>query len=885
MIKRPLLGMFLTMIAGILLGKTSVRIILLEQWKPFAGVLFIIGIAVLCGLVLLGAVEVASEMTADLRKRSLRHLYLAGDPRDPGRTFVRRLLILGAFLGLLRGSLQEWHYQNTVQALERARLKEQQVYAAGLITQIKQTETSIYYQLSHCTLQTEGASGSVPDLTIYQVTKTKYQNKSDGGQDIASVAAKDEMKSGNVQSNSSVYVVGDYIMLYAIPAELSEATNDGGYDEKRSYYEKGIAGKFLSPKMKYTKAPWYLTGWGKVLSALDHMVQNYQTAFQSVLSPDDLGILEAMCLGRKEHLSRDMKDLFQNAGISHILAISGVHISILGMFMFRRIRKFRISVGSACVLAVLLSLLFAISTGSGTSALRAVVMFGVFLGSIFWGKSYDGLSSLSFAGMLLLLAEPNCIVGASFQYSFAAVAGIFGVQELIRSKYERLHPVFSSLLVSLAAWLTTLPLTAWYQYRITTYSMLLNLFVLPLASPILVGGLFGGGIKVLAGVLAGIQAGTLNILLRALVGIGSFTGERLLKLAELCIQLLRDLAEGYGKLPGGSLLVGKPHWGICVCFYFALFVIYKIAKNRKIFLYFVGIVPFILIVVSGNRIYGNKVVFLDVGQGDGIYLESADGRSYFIDGGSSSESQVGRYTLQPFLEYHARGNIDVWFISHCDTDHISGLLELMESGYPIGRIVFASDIVPEENYNSILELAKQLKIPVSYMGEGDYYQTEQICFTSLRGEADSSENIEGVGNRVGLDRSLSEDPNDHCLVLLTEFVSGGQTFLFAGDSSIETEEDFLPFLQKQLAGRLLFLMKADHHGSKNSNGEALLQVAQPKVAVISCGSTNLYGHPHRETLERFAETEVEVWRTDHVGAIEVVMYEDREMIEGYKNKK
>lgn len=835
MIKRPLLGMFLTMIAGILLGKTSVRGILFGQWEPFAGVLCVIGIAALCDLI---------------------HVHLTGEPRDPGRSFVLRLLMLGAMLGLLRGSLQEWHYQNTVQALERARLEEQQVYAAGLITQIKQTETSIYYQLSHCALQTEGASGSVPDLTIYQVTKTKYQNKSDSRQ----------------EKKLPVYAVGDYIMLYAIPAELSEATNDGGYDEKQSYYEKGIAGKFLSPKMKHIKAPRHLAWWGRILATLNHIVQCYQTAFQNVLSPNDVGILEAMCLGRKEHLTREQKNLFQNAGISHILAISGVHISILGMFIFRRIRKFRISVGAACVLAILLSMLFAVSTGSGTSALRAVVMFGVFLGSIFWGKSYDGLCSLSFAGMLLLLAEPNCITGASFQYSFFAVAGIFGVQELIRSKYERLHPVFSSLLVSLAAWLATLPLTAWYQYRITTYSMLLNLFVLPLASPILVGGLFGGGIKVLAGVLAGIQAGTLNILLRALVGICSFTGDSLLKLAELCIQLLRDLAKGYGKIPGGSLLVGKPHWGICVAFYLALFILYIVAKNRKTFLYIAEIIPLIMIVVLGNQVYENKVVFLDVGQGDGIYLESADGRSYFIDGGSSSENLVGEYTIQPFLEYHARGSIDVWFVSHCDSDHISGLMELMESGYPIGRIVFVSDVVAEENYNSIIELAKSLKIPVSYMRGGDYHKTEQIRFISLRG-----------GERES--GSSGEDPNDHCLVLLTEFPSGGQTFLFAGDSAIEAEEDFLPFLQKQLAGRPLFLMKADHHGSKNSNGEALLQVAQPKVTVISCSSTNLYGHPHRETLERFGGSGAEVWRTDQLGAIEVVMEEDKAKIEGYRKQK
>ncbi|MGN0169592.1 MAG: DNA internalization-related competence protein ComEC/Rec2 [Lachnospiraceae bacterium] len=829
MIKRPMLGMFLMMAAGVLLGRQGSRLMLPLLWENAGkggGTVIAWGILpALAATLFVILLMMAGVYRSRFRKR-----------RIVGRTRVICLLLLGAVLGLFRGSQYEIRYQRTRQALETAGKEACRIYAAGLITQTRQTETSTVYQLSHCTLEMQGASGSIPDLTIFQKEKTEY-------------------------------AVGDYITLYGIPTALSTATNDGGYDERSACYEKGIAGKFLTPKIKKTDTPTNLILWGKMVAGLDHLVQSYREIYELELSAENRGILEAMCLGKKEHLLQEQKDSFKNAGISHLLAISGVHVCVVGMFLFRRIRKFRIPMGAACIFTMIISFFFAVSTGSGISALRAVVMFGVFLGSIFWGKSYDGFSAMAFAGILLLLTEPYCIAGASFQYSFAAVTGIFGVQELIRVKYQKLHPILSSLLVSTAAWLTTLPLTAWYQYRITTFSALLNLVIIPLASPVLVGGLFGGGLKLMGTCLEVFHNLPIGYLSRGIACILSLAGKGFLKMAEFCILLLRGLAEGYGRLPGGNLLVGKPHWGICLIFYVILFICYYIGKKKKYFLYFSGIIPLIAIMAVWNQSYENRVVFLDVGQGDGIYLESADGKSFFIDGGSSSESQIGRYTLQPFLEYHARDSVDVWFVSHCDTDHVSGLLELLEYGYPIGRIVFAADVAKDKNYNRIKENAKQRDIKVSHMKDGDYIQTEEVRFLSLGGEQG--------GEPVALDGNS----NDRCLVLLARFLKTGQTCLFAGDSSSDAEQEFLPALQEQLSGQPLFLMKANHHGSKNSNGELLLQTAKPKLAVISCSLTNSYGHPHPEAVKRLEQAGAKVLYTMKSGQVTIRMKEEAAWVE------
>ena len=237
------------------------------------------------------------------------------------------------------------------------------------------------------------------------------------------------------------------------------------------------------------------------------------------------------------------------------------------------------------------------------------------------------------------------------------------------------------------------------------------------------------------------------------------------------------------------------------------------------------------------------MVMLDVGQGDGIYLQSSAGNHFFIDGGSTDVTKVGTYRILPFLKYHGIRKIDYWFVSHTDLDHINGLQECLERGYEIEHLVFAKaqkeGVEDGDAMEKLIQTAKKQGSQILYMEVGD-----RLISGDLR--------LQCVGPTQAISRDFAADCNAMSLCLL--LTCGDFQGLFTGDIAMDQEASLVAEVQSALGenGTLAFL-KVAHHGSKYSSGEDFLDALAPKIALISCGKNNSYGHPGKETLERLED--------------------------------
>jgi competence protein ComEC len=265
-----------------------------------------------------------------------------------------------------------------------------------------------------------------------------------------------------------------------------------------------------------------------------------------------------------------------------------------------------------------------------------------------------------------------------------------------------------------------------------------------------------------------------------------------------------------------------------------------------------------------------EVDVLDVGQGDGIYLCSENGVSMFIDGGSSNVGSVGTYRILPFLKSKGISHITYWFVTHADSDHISGLKELIESGYQIDYLVVAkaalTDTSAGSDMDALVGLAVSYQIKILTIQENDTFVFDGDTLTCLYPAADTQ----------------SEDKNDLSLVLLYE--NHNFSGIFTGDISSEAEQQLLNRAESLLESGIDFY-KAAHHGSRYSNSEDFLNALAPRIAVVSCSSTNNYGHPSPEAVSHMEEAGAEVYYTMESGQIKITIEREEVAVSGYERIK
>ena len=667
------------------------------------------------------------------------------------------------------------------------------VTLTGIVEEIAEKENSRQIRLSHIYLSS--------DLS-YQRQVLVYENQ----QTTLKIGYK-------------VKAAGSY-------APLEEASNPGQFDQKAYYEARGIGMVLKKAKLTVIEAKENIF-FQKLYELRSFWAQN----LEKITGKEEAALLKAMLLGEKSSLKKEQKELYQSGGISHILAISGLHISLVGMLLYRFLRKKKRSYPFSALVSGSCMVVYGFLTGFGVSAKRAVFMFLVYLGAELLGETYDVVSALALSGLLILAEQPLQLFQCGFQLSFLSVGAVALGYPALQKRLGWKKKAAMSLLSGLSVTLFTLPCTLYWFYEWMPYAVFLNLIVIPLVPVVFLSGAAGmltGGASVAAGMfLAGASAGVLRF--------------------------FQTLLERTEVLPGSRAVIGQPElWQIALYYVLVGAAVWggrcrarkKNQHRIEVRIFFI-IFALCMLCLPFHRPV--EVTFLDVGQGDAVFLRTEAGTTCLIDGGSTTVSDVGTYRLLPFLKSRGVSSLDYLFLSHMDADHINGAEELLKDqfrGIPI-RHLCLSALPGDETRERLEKEARLFGTELCYISRGTVFREKGAEIRCLSPVKDQKK----------------EDENENSEVLMVEI--SGLRILFTGDLGEEGEQQLLE------AGTDLraTVLKVGHHGSRFSTGEDFLEAVSPGFAVISCAEDNRYGHPASETVERLERAGCRIFYTMKSGAV------------------
>ena len=740
-----------------------------------------------------------------------------------------------------------------------------------LITNNKMLQRDVAWKLGN--IEGEG-QGSVDKILKTQYGYNVYLknaliNNRECGNIIAYFQSEPDLKIGN-----KIYLKGKI-------QQFEVARNKGNFDSKKYYLSIGITTK-IAVKEYYVSDDNYDFLRDKLCTLREYVVGMFSKLCDTNgkdkwLYGNKAGIFSAILMGDKTELDQEIKDLYSLSGIAHILAISGLHISLIGMFLYSLLRK-RFSFATSSALAIAVVTLFAITSGMGIATIRAFVMFILKLMGEILGRKYDYITAISLSAFILLADNPFIIINSGFQMSFCAMITITIIWPKVVYLINIKSKIANSIVFSLCIGIFMNPVIAYNYFQLPTYSFMLNIIVVPLLGIVVISAVAGSGM------------GFLSILM----------GKTALTPGCLILEVYTFLCENVLKIPGAVIVVGKPTIKIIVLYYmgivFFLFCFTLVRKNYekncnikemidengkkvissqiilkkqrkfdfKIRLAVVGIS-----ILSGFFIYytpskGLDIQFMDVGQGDGIFIKADDGTTITIDGGSSDVKNVAKYRMIPCIKASGTGVIDYAVITHADKDHISGIEEIInmntENGVTIRNLVMPHVSYEDEAYDELLTAAKTKGIQVLYIKEGDTMKLGKVEIKCIHPDG----------------KYISDNRNDYSTVLSLKYENFSA--LFTGDIPAEIEKSIINKIDNNYT-----ILKVAHHGSKYSSDMEFLKKVMPAYSVISVGEDNSYGHPGTETINKLKSLNSKILRTDLSGEIEIFSKENNMEIDVMKN--
>ncbi len=553
---------------------------------------------------------------------------------------------------------------------------------------------------------------------------------------------------------------------------------------------------------------------------LARLRDNLTEKLDNIFEGKDEGIMQAALLGDDEVLEADTQNLYSAAGIGHILSVSGFHMGLIVSFLLGcsayvglpYVKRYIFIIGGIWSYAIL--------TGFAVSTVRAAIMSTiVMLARILWEEE-DFCVSIGLSAFLILMWQPYSIYSMGFQLSYIAVIAI-GISQIFLKKWkESLMGFKGKLMKVIIPWLIitlmTSPIIAFWCYEIPLLSSVLNLIILPLFSLLIILGWCILGLYIIG--IPFIWPLTKGII--------------------VILQGVHKICEFATQMPLGTICTGKPSIIILIGYYMLLTIIgmriYGIKFSKKTY----GIIYGMICMGLGSILFIPRlleITYLYVGQGDGAVIETPHKQMIVIDGGPAGKGKV----IERYIKYKGKEEVAVLMLSHSDSDHISGIIEMVESSLKIKRVL-VSKTDDSELLDTLVRACDKRNIPVIDLGRADKFQIDDVSFDILAPQTKQS------------------DINNNSLVCLTTYKNFKA--LFTGDKEKESESNIYNEIGP------ISLLKVSHHGSKTGTEEKLLLKLQPQYAMISCGINNLYGHPHEEVLDALETCQVPYGRTDLQGA-------------------
>lgn len=536
-----------------------------------------------------------------------------------------------------------------------------------------------------------------------------------------------------------------------------------------------------------------------------------------------LGIL----IGERDNIQEDIIESFRTANLSHILAVSGAHTSYIILGITYLISKSKTPKRIGYIITIINLLIFIIITGASYSVVRACIMAIVVIGAKICYRKENFFTSICISLIIILIQNPFAINDIGLKLSFMGTAGIVIFNKSITNFFIKLkikQKIAEALSVTFSAQLMIMPITILNFNTISLTFFISNI----LASPLL-------GIIIIFGFISIFISSILNPISKILFLI-----------LHIFLELLILVSKVTEKIPGSSILVKTPNilfaivYYILILFFNYFFVIKQnptrrfhkkiikiiTIKNIKNAFKVIAVVFLIMLVLTRIvRIINPtlKIYFIDVGQGDSTLIVTPKNKKILIDGGEGKTNVLFQYLLDRRIN-----KIDYIIISHFDSDHCNGLIEIIEK-MRVENIVMSKQSKESEEYKKILEIIKQKNIKVSSVKAEDKIIIEKNLYTKILNPAEKFE---------------FQDLNNNAIV--AKVVYKNFSMLFTGDIE-KAEGNLAKKYKNELKSTIL---KVAHHGSKTSTSEEFLKYVEPQIALIGVGENNKFGHPNQITIEK-----------------------------------
>ncbi len=571
----------------------------------------------------------------------------------------------------------------------------------------------------------------------------------------------------------------------------------------------------------------------------------YQTLGRGIEGfPREVGLLRALMLGYRQEMSPELYRAFSTTGTLHVVAISGMHVAILGLLFIFLLKGLGLPRPRWILFLAPALILYTIGTGMSASAVRACVMAIIFWAAPIFQRRPDGPSALAMAAALILMVDPWQIDERGFQLSFVAVAGLMALYPVFmkplrrfcsrdpwqlqdeepgwRSRWRHQVMAAGSLMASsLAAWVVTTPITAASFNLISPVAFLGNLLVIPLSFVVLLTGV-----------------------LSLVIGSFSIVAAEIFNHANrIFISWMLGWVELTARVPGGFFAVQSPPWTWLAGWYLAI-VLWISARGRAR----AGVLVALLIAIgcgwaAAIRDDRVQIDILDVGQGNAAFINVPGSKDVLFDTGPG-------FRVNELIRYLRRQGVDgleALALSHGDTDHIGGAVDILRA-IPV-RELWCGPFMGRSSYgHEIFSEARRQDVLVRRMVQGDR--------VPLSGGVEW-EVLHPSGDVMG----KRGDPDS----LVVRVTRGSASMLFMSDAEESAEQNIL----QQRIDPVADVLVVGSHGVSNAGSRVWIDAVHPKWAVISVGAENADGCPDRERLRQWAGGGIQIWRTDEQGSARI----------------
>lgn len=637
-----------------------------------------------------------------------------------------------------------------------------------------------------------------------------------------------------VVTKNKNFKTGDKVSISGSCIQMKESNNDGSFNEKIYYYSTGVIGIIESEKIELL-----IKSREETLGFINSLREKLENNIDKVTDETIGGIFKTIVFGDDTNIDMGIKKSFQDAGISHILSISGLHISIVGVFVFFVLKR-RLKYINATVISFIIMVLYGIMTGGSISTIRAIIMFTISIVGRTSGRVYDIKNAIGISGVLILLKNPYYLFNTGFILSFVAVLGIGFFYPVLIKIFNIKNKIIAMIMFSTSITIFLIPLNGYFFYQIPGYSILLNIILVPLM-----------GIIIISGMISSLLCYVSYDIAYFFIGSGSYV-----------IRLYIFICDKVGDLPFSTVVVGKLNIGRILIYYSIIIIIIylweknekKLNRNNKIEdgekskiskkyfkILFVTVLLFVVIFFRLDN--KSKIAFLDVGQGECSIILGKDKKIYMFDCGSSSVNNIGEKVVIPWIKYNGHSKIDYLILSHNDSDHINGVINILED-----KTISIDNIIINysTHWEEMIRIFKLYNINIIKIKRGDEIKSDGIT-------------IKFLNPYILKDNDVNKDS------IVSLVYTKNSKILFTGDIDKEIEKNLI----KEGCLEEVDILKVPHHGSEGSSSKEFINYIKPKYVFISCGKNNIYGHPSKRVIMDYKEITNDIYISYDTGQLNI----------------